>query len=99
MTVTGLGVDLEHVAEICQRYGVARLDVFGSVGRGEARPESDIDLLYVLAPGARLGWDIEALTDELSEALGRPVDLVSRKALHERLRDTVLAEAQSLYAA
>ncbi|MEQ8716752.1 MAG: nucleotidyltransferase family protein [Acidimicrobiales bacterium] len=99
MTSTGLDVDLDLVAGICQRFGLARLEVFGSVSRGEDRPGSDIDLLYDLAPGARLGWDIETLADELTEALGRPVDLVSRKALHERLRDAVLAEAQTLYAA
>ena len=99
MTITGLEVDLEEIAEICRRYGVARLEVFGSVSRGEGRPGSDIDLLYELAPGARLGWDIETLTDELSAAFERPVDLVSRKALHDRLRDAVLAEARLLYAA
>lgn len=99
MTVTRLDVDLDRVAEICRRYGVARLEVFGSVSRGDDHPGSDIDLLYELAPGARLGWDIEVLADELAGVLGRPVDLVSRKALHERLRDAVLAEAQPLYAA
>ncbi|MGQ0846889.1 MAG: nucleotidyltransferase family protein [Sporichthyaceae bacterium] len=99
MAVPGLEVDLDRIAEICGRYGIARLDVFGSVCRGEAEPDSDVDVLYVLAPGARLGWGIEALADELSEALGRPVDLVSRNALHERLRASVLAEARVLYAA
>lgn len=99
MSFTGLDVDLDRIAEICRRYGVARLEVFGSVGRGEERPDSDVDVLYELAPGARLGWEIEDLTDELSEVLGRPVDLVSRRALHERLREAVLAEARLLYAA
>lgn len=99
MAVPGLEVDVDRVAEICRRYGVGRLDVFGSVGRGDATPDSDVDVLYELAPGARLGWGIEALADELSAALGRPVDLVSRKALHERLRARVLAEARVLYAA
>ncbi len=99
MTVARLDVDLDRVAEICRRYGVGRLEVFGSVSRGEDHPGSDIDLLYELAPGARLGWAIEVLADELEVVLGRPVDLVSRKALHERLRDAVLAEAQPLYAA
>lgn len=99
MTITGLTVDLGRIGEICSRYGVARLEVFGSVSRGEERPESDVDILYELAPGARLGWDIENLADELSEVLDRPVDLVSRQALHERLRDAVLAEARVLYAA
>ncbi|HZA75042.1 MAG TPA: nucleotidyltransferase family protein [Acidimicrobiales bacterium] len=99
MSFTGLDVDLDQIAEICQRYGVARLEVFGSVSRGEERSDSDVDVLYELAPGARLGWEVEDLTDELSEVLGRPVDLVSRRALHERLREAVLAEARLLYAA
>jgi predicted nucleotidyltransferase len=70
-----------------------------SVSRGEERSDRDVDVLYELAPGARLGWEVEDLTDELSEVLGRPVDLVSRRALHERLREAVLAEARLLYAA
>ena len=92
-------VDLARVADICRRYGIARLEVFGSAGRGELRSDSDLDLLYDLVPGARLSWNIETLTDELSAAFGRSVDLVSRKALHPRLRDVVLAEARPLYAA
>lgn len=99
MAVPGLEVDIDRISEICGRYGIARLDVFGSVSRGEAAPGSDVDVLYELAPGARLGWDIETLADELAAVLGRPVDLVSRKALHERLRASVLAEARVLYAA
>lgn len=99
MTATGLDVDLERIGEICRRYGVARLEVFGSVSRGDARPDSDVDVLYELAPGARLGWEIEDLSDELSDALGRAVDLVSRRALHRQLREVVLAEASVLYAA
>ena len=99
MSIAGIAVDLDRLAKVCERYGVARLEVFGSVSRGEERPDSDVDVLYELVPGARLGWDIENLTDELSDELGRPVDLVSRKALHERLREAVLAEASVLYEA
>lgn len=99
MTVPGVDVNLDQLAAICRRYGVARLEVFGSVTRGDDHPGSDLDLLYELAPGVRLGWEIEDLSDELSAAVGRPVDLVSRRALHERLREAVLAEAQPLYAA
>lgn len=94
-----LDLDVDRLSEICRRYGVARLEVFGSVSRGEADSSSDIDVLYELAPGSRLGWEIETLADELAVVLGRPVDLVSRRALHERLRDAVLAEAQLIYAA
>lgn len=99
MTGPGVYVDAERLREVCGRYGIARLEVFGSVGRGEPDAGSDVDILYELAPGARLGWNIETLADELSELLGRPVDLVSRNALHEWLRDRVLAEARLLYAA
>lgn len=78
---------------------MSRLEVFGSVSRGDASPDSDVDLLDELIPGARLGWNIEDLNEELSTLLGRRVDLVSRHALHERLRDDVLTEPRLLYAA
>lgn len=99
MSVPGLVVDIEKLRAICGRYGVSRLEVFGSASRGATTSDSDIDLLYELAPGSRLGWNIETLADELSDLFGRPVDLVARNALHERLRDQVLAEARLLYAA
>ena len=94
-----LAVDAEKLRDLCTRYGVSRLEVFGSVGRGDASPDSDIDILYELEPGAQLGWEIEDLATELSALLGRPVDLVARDALHELLRDEVLSEALLLYAA
>jgi len=99
MTALELTVDAERLREVCERFGVSRLEVFGSVGRGDATAESDIDLLYDLAPSARLGWEIEALAEELASVLGSRVDLVSRTALNERLRESVLAEARLLYAA
>ena len=94
-----LDVDPARLAEVCARYGVARLLVFGSVARGSATPTSDVDVLYELQPGHRLGWEIEDLADGLAELLGRPVDLVSLAGLHHRLKGAVLAEAQPLYAA
>ena len=97
--MAGVTVDKVRLAAVCSRYGIARLMIFGSVARGTAEPSSDVDVLYELQPGRRLGWEIEDLSDELSELFGRPVDLVSRAALHERLRAAVLAEAQPLYAA
>ena len=99
MIVAGVTVDEVRLAAVCARYGIARLMIFGSVARGTAEPSSDVDVLYELQPGRRLGWEIEDLSDELSELFGRPVDLVSRVALHKRLRAAVLAEAQPLYAA
>ena len=92
-------MDVERLREVCQRYGIVRLEIFGSSARGTAGPGSDIDLLYTLAPGVRLGWEIEDLTSELAAVLGRPVDLVSRQALNARIRDQILKEAQPFYAA
>jgi uncharacterized protein len=73
--------------------------VFGSVARGTATPDSDVDVLYELEPGRRLGWEIEQLADELAAVFGRPVDLVSAVALHRRLKNAVLSEVRTLYAA
>lgn len=92
-------VDLARLGVVCERYGVARLDVFGSVSRGDADADSDIDLLYTLLPGARLGWEIEDLSDDLAAIFGRPVDLVAERAVNPIIRDQVLEEARPLYAA
>ncbi len=99
MAVPGLVIDANQLAEVCRRYGINKLYVFGSVSRGEATDSSDIDVLYELLPGSRLGWKIEDFSDELAQILGRPVDLISRNALHDRLREPVLAEARLFYAA
>lgn len=92
-------VDEAELRAIAHRYGVARLEVFGSTARGDQRADSDIDVLYELAPGARLGWRIDDLSDDLAVLFGRPVDLVSRRAIHPMLREAVLAEAREIYAA
>lgn len=90
---------MERLREVCERYGVASLDVFGSIARGEDNGHSDIDLLYVLKPGARLGLRLFDLEDELADLFGRPVDLVARRSVNKYLREQVLADAQPLYAA
>jgi len=92
-------VDADRLAEICRRYGLAELAVFGSAARGELQPGSDIDLLYVPNPDAHLGWRIEELAEELSALYGRPVDLVSKRHLHELLREQILQDARIVYAA
>ena len=94
-----LDVDRVRLDALCRRFGIARLDVFGSVARGEDGPGSDVDLLYELAQGRSLGWEIEDLSQDLADLFGRPVDLVSRKALHPLIRDQVLADAEPFYVA
>jgi predicted nucleotidyltransferase len=74
--VLALDVDLERLREVCERYGVVSLEVFGSVARGDNRPDSDLDLLYVLRPGARLAFKLFDLEDEFAALFGRPALLV-----------------------
>jgi uncharacterized protein len=97
--IQGVEVDETRLAAICDKYGIAELRVFGSRARGTGRPDSDVDVLYTLRPGRRLGWEIEQLTDELTELFGHPVDLISLRALHPLLQPSVLAEARPVYAA
>ena len=87
------------LVELCARYGFATLAVFGSVARGEDRADSDIDVLYDLLPGRHVTWEIVDAAEEMSQILGRPVDLVSRSAVHPLLRERIETEAQALYAA
>ncbi|HEY2577394.1 MAG TPA: nucleotidyltransferase domain-containing protein [Streptosporangiaceae bacterium] len=98
LIVLGVEVDVGRLDAICDKYGIGELKVFGSQARGTAGPASDIDVLYTLRPGRRLGWEIEQLADELTQLFGRRVDLVSARALHPLLRPSVLAEAGSVYA-
>lgn len=99
ISVLDLAFDHERLARVCTEFGVAELSVFGSVARGEAGDGSDLDLLYVLRPDRHLGFSINRLEDELSALFGRPVDLVSKGALHRAIREDVLAEARELYVA
>jgi hypothetical protein len=99
MQIAGTEVSEERLAAICDRYGIAKLEVFGSQARGTARPDSDIDVLYTLRPGSKLGWEIEQLADELGDLFGRKVDLISLRSLHPLLQPSVLAEARLVYAA
>jgi uncharacterized protein len=98
-------VDLDEIealgtrlGELCRKYGIAELAVFGSVARGDAGPDSDVDLLYVRAPGNDLGMTYFDLKEDLERLFGRRVDLVAKDGLHRVIRDQVLADAQVLYA-
>lgn len=89
---------LEHRDEIlrlARKHGVKTLRLFGSVARGDERPDSDLDLLVKMEPGRSL-LDHIALKQDLEDLLGRDVDVVTEQSLHPRLRDRVLREAVSL---
>jgi hypothetical protein len=93
-------VDEAELCELCRRYQVRELSVFGSAARGEMRPNSDIDLLVEFLPDADVGLVEHAgLMLELERLLGRKVDLVSKNGLKPRIRPSVLADARLVYAA
>jgi uncharacterized protein len=90
----------DQIAELCRRYGIAELSMFGSVARGDDRPDSDVDLLYVSASDSKSSlWELWDLRDELAQLLGRKVDLVPKNSLHWVIRDQVLTDARLVYAA
>jgi len=85
----------EDVLRIAAKHGAYNVRIFGSVARGEATPDSDIDLLIEKGP-TTTPWFPAGLVLELEESLGRRVDVVTEKALNPYLRDRVLREAVPL---
>ncbi len=93
-------VDGPTLAEVCRRYGVKELSLFGSAASGKARPESDIDIMVEFEPGVRIGLiKFESLVEELELLAGRRVDLVTKGGLKPWIRPHVLKDAQIIYAA
>ena len=83
------------ILALAERHGARDVRIFGSVVRGEARPESDIDFLIELSPGRTL-LDWSAFWQELEKLLGRPVDVATEKSLKPEIRAQVINEALPL---
>lgn len=81
-----------EIREIAERHGAKSIRVFGSVARGDARPDSDVDFL-VTVKGPTSPWFPGGLVADLEELLGRRVQVVTEDGLHDLLRDQVLSEA------
>jgi len=85
----------EDILRIAAKHGARNVRVFGSVVRGEARPDSDVDFLVDMEPGRSL-LDMGGLLMDLRDALGQEVDVVTERGLKTRIRERVLKEAMPL---
>jgi uncharacterized protein len=87
----------ETITDLCRRHHVRKLALFGSALRDDFRADSDIDVLVEFEPEYIPGFAFFATQDELSELLGRKVDLHTPKFLSPYFRDQVQMEAEVLY--
>ncbi|HEV2854920.1 MAG TPA: nucleotidyltransferase family protein [Thermoanaerobaculia bacterium] len=86
------------LAEFCRRRHIRKLSLFGSTLHGDARPDSDVDLLVEFQPDSRVGLiQMARIERELSELIGRKVDLRTPADLSRYFRDEVLREAEVQY--
>lgn len=83
------------ILDAASRCGVTNVRIFGSAARGDAGPESDVDVLVDLEPGRNL-FDLGAFLMDLQDILGRRVHVVTENAVHWYIRDRVLDEARPL---
>lgn len=94
-----IALDRARLAEFCQRNHIRKLSLFGSILRDDFRADSDVDVLVEFEPGHVPGLRFFALENELSELLGRKVDLNTSDFLSPYFRSRVLAEAEAHYVA
>jgi predicted nucleotidyltransferase len=100
MDVAGIKVPHEMIVEFCREHQIRKLSVFGSALRDNFGPESDIDVLVEFEPGAKVGLiRLARIERELSELVGRKVDLNTAGFLSPYFRDEVLAQARVEYVA
>jgi len=93
-------IPAQALADLCHRYGVQELALFGSAGTERFRPASDLDFLVTFQPQARPGFlTLSRLQRELEALFQRKVDLVPKRGLKPAIRDSVLATAQVVYGA
>ncbi|HJZ11468.1 MAG TPA: nucleotidyltransferase family protein, partial [Acidobacteriota bacterium] len=91
----------KKIAEFCKRWNITEFSLFGSVLRGDFRPDSDVDVLVSIDPNAHIGlFEIAEMMIELEEMFKRPVDLVEKEGLvNPYRRREILRTAQVVYAA
>lgn len=92
------GLPIEDILRVAEDAGATDIRVFGSRARGDAGPDSDLDLLMSFSRGTTL-FDMARLKRTLEDRLGIRVDILTEGSLHPLLKDRILAEARPLIAA
>lgn len=96
---TAIEIPQDALSEFCRRNHIRRLALFGSVLRDDFGPDSDVDVLVEFELGQAPGLEFFSMQDELSQLVGRRVDLNTAGFLSRYFREAVLAEAEELYVA
>lgn len=96
LTLDELRARRDEILEIAARHGAGNVRVFGSVVRGEAEPDSDVDFLIDVVDMSRFSWAGGGLLMDLQELLGREVDVTTEKSLHWYIKDRILKEAMPI---
>ena len=91
-----IGLDIEKLVDICRRNDGVFLGVFGSFARGEASEDSDVDLLIRFSSRKGL-LDLVRIEREMTESVGRSVDLLTDAAISPYLRERIEREMVELY--
>lgn len=97
-------IDNNLLRDFCRRWRIVEFALFGSVLRDDFGPDSDVDVLVTFAPDAGLTlFDMVHMQDELTQILGREVDLVSRRGIESSAnyirKRAILDSAEVIYAA
>jgi predicted nucleotidyltransferase len=89
----------QEIAELCRQFRVMELSLFGSAARGDFNNDSDVDFLVEFEPKAQIGFlTLSRLQRELAAIIQHPVDLVPKLGLKPAIKQSILAEAEILYA-
>lgn len=99
MKIQNLKISRDEISELCQRWHIRKLSLFGSVLRDDFTKDSDIDILVEFEIGFTPGFfKLHQIQEELSELFDhRTIDLVTLKSLNHRIRDRVLETAEVCY--
>jgi uncharacterized protein len=95
----GISFDQKLIGNFCQRYGISKLSLFGSILRHDFRAESDIDVLVAFSGATPSLLDLGGMQVGLTALLGREVDLKTAGFLSKYSRDRVMREARTQYVA